>query len=350
MAPRYPASSLIELASALLERAGLEPEKAADVAAVLVEGDLLGHDTHGLGLLPLYLAELEKGSMSNRGGPGVVADFPAALTWDGKRLPGPWLVRRAIDIAVARAKRYGTCTVAIRRSHHLAALAAYLRPVAEQGMMILLTCSDPNVRGVAPHGGRGEVMTPNPIAAAWPTDGAPVMIDVSMSITTNGLTRRLVSEQRKFPGTWAIDADGNPTDDPARVLCAPPGALLPAGGLDHGHKGYALGLLVEALTGALAGHGRADPAEGWSANVLLQVFEPALFGGRADFLRQTAHLAAACRATPPRAGFERVRLPGEAALARRAEQLAHGVALYPSIMPALQPWCDKLGVPAPGSS
>jgi LDH2 family malate/lactate/ureidoglycolate dehydrogenase len=347
MSFRYAAPALVEFAAALLLRAGLESEKARDTAEVLVEGDLLGHDTHGLGLLALYLAEIEKGSMTKSGEPRVIADFPSAVTWDGRRLPGPWLVRRALEVAIPRAKKNGTCTVAIRRSHHLACLAAYLQSVAEQGLMVVLTCSDPNARGVAPHGGRGEIMTPNPIAAAWPTDAGPVILDVSMSITTNGLTRRLVQEKRKFSGVWALDAAGAPTDDPAKVLSDPPGALLPAGGLDHGHKGYALGLLVEALTGGLAGHGRADPREGWSANVLLQVFDPALFGGREDFLRQTSHLAAACRATPPRAGFERVRLPGEAAQHRRAEQLARGVALYPAIMPALAPWAKKLGIEPP---
>jgi len=129
-------------------------------------------------------------------------------------LPGPWLVRRALDLASDRAGRNGTCVVSIRRSHHIACLAAYLKPVADRGLMVLLSCSDPTARGVAPHGGRAQVMTPNPIAAAWPTAGEPVILDVSMSITTNGLTKRLATEGRKLPGRWALDPEGNPTDDP----------------------------------------------------------------------------------------------------------------------------------------
>jgi L-lactate dehydrogenase len=81
--------------------------------------------------------------------------------------------------------------------------------------------------------------------------------------------------------------------------------------------------------------------------VFLQVFSPALFGGDDDFRRQTEYLAAACRATPPRPGVERVRLPGENGLRRRAEQLAHGVELYPCILDALTPWSAKFGVSAP---
>ena len=123
----------------------------------------------------------------------------------------------------------------------------------------------------------------------------------------------------------------------------PPGALLPMGGVDHGHKGFALALLVEALTGGLAGYGRADRPEGWGATVFLQVFDPKLFGGGEAFVRQTEHVAAACRAVPPREGFDRVRMPGETGLRRRAEQLASGVELYPAILPSLKPWAEKLG-------
>jgi LDH2 family malate/lactate/ureidoglycolate dehydrogenase len=347
MSHRLAAAELVELAFALLARAGLEEDKARATAEILVEGDLLGHNTHGLALLAGYLDDVAKGRMTRAGAPRVIADFPSALTWDGDRLPGPWLVRTGLEIAGQRARVGGTCAVAIRRSHHIGCLAAYLRPVAEQGLMAILTSSDPTAAGVAPHGGRAQVMTPDPIAAAWPTAGQPVIVDVSTSITTNGLTRRLAAEGRRFPGQWALDAAGAPTDDPARVFTQPPGALLPMGGLDHGHKGFALALLVEALTGGLAGHGRADPAEGWTANVFLQVLDPRLFGGEQAFVRQTEHLAAACRAVPPRAGFERVRLPGEAGLRRRAEQLEHGVELYPTILEALRPWADRLGVRLP---
>jgi L-lactate dehydrogenase len=350
MSARYPAVALAALAEALLKKAGLEAAKARDVAEVLVEGDLFGHTTHGLALLPGYLADLEKDGMAQSGEPTVIADFPAAVTWDGHKLPGPWLVRRAIELAMERAAKNGTGTVSIRRSHHIACLAAYLKPVTDRGLMILLACSDPAAKGVAPHGGRREVMTPNPIAAGWPTDGEPVLIDVSMSITSNALTKRTANEGRKFPGKWLVDGQGRVTDDPAAAFANPPGALLPMGGSDHGHKGYALGLMVEALTGGLAGHGRADSPTGWGASVFVQVLDPRLFGGREEFTRQTAHLAAACRATPPRDGFDRVRLPGESGLKRRAHQLAQGVELHAGILPALAPWAEKFGVAMPASA
>jgi L-lactate dehydrogenase len=345
--PRYNHQDLLRFATALLQEAGLEQDKAAAVADVLVEADLLGHDTHGLALLAPYLSDIEAGGMAKTGQPAILTDRPAAMAWDGVRLPGPWLVLEAIRAAIPRARQLGTCSVAIRRSHHIACLAAYLKRVTDEGLMILLMSSDPSTDGVAPHGGRRSVYTPNPIAAAWPTEGDPVVIDISTSFTTHGMTSRLHKEGKRLPGNWLIDADGNPTNDAAVMFREPKGAMLPLGGVEAGHKGYALGLLVETLTGGLAGHGRAELVDGWGANVFVQILEPACFGGVADFRRQTEWVAAACRATPPRPGFDRVRLPGERGLERRSQQLVEGVRLHPAIFPQLSTWADKLGIAQP---
>lgn len=343
----FPAAELLSFASRLLDAAGMAPDKSRVIAEVLVEADLMGHDTHGLNLLAPYLADIRKGTLKTQGEPRVVADFPAAVTWDGDRLPGTWLVTRAIDLAIPRARQYGTCTVSIRRSHHIACLAAYLKRVTDEGLVILLMTSAPENHSVAPHGARSGAITPNPIAAGWPTQGDPVLIDVSMSITTNGMVGRLAKEGGRLPGRWLVDAEGRATDDPAAVMAEPRGALLPMGGLEYGHKGYALGLLVEAMTQGFCGHGRADPVEGWTGEVFLQVLDPALFSGLEAFTRQTQWVADACHAAVPRPGVERVRLPGEAGLARRARALAEGVGLHPGILPQLEPWARELGVPLP---
>ena len=344
---RYSAAALTDFATDLLDKAGMENDKSKVVAEILVEGDLLGHNTHGLQLLGPYLEDIEKGELAISGQPRVIADLPAAVAWDGMRLPGTWLTAKAVDLACDRAQTHGTCTVTIARGHHIACLAAYLKRATDRGLMVLVISSAPENHSVAPHGGRAGVITPNPIAAGWPTKGDPVMIDVSMSITTNGMVGRLAKEGGRLPGKWLIDADGNPTDDPAVITHEPPGALLPIGGVEYGHKGYALGLLVEAITMGLCGHGCADPIEGWSGEIFVQALNPALFGGTDAFLRQTTWVADACRATPPRPGVERVRLPGEAGLRRRESQLRDGIALYPSIMPALTPWARKLEVALP---
>jgi LDH2 family malate/lactate/ureidoglycolate dehydrogenase len=345
--PRFRAADLIAYATRLFAAAGCDGDKPQTIAVGLVEADLLGHTTHGLQLASAYLRELESGSMTPRGEPEIVADRGAEVTWDGRRLPGVWLTSRAVDLAVERSSTYGTATVVIRRSHHIGSLAAFLQQATDRGMMVIVASSDPAMASVAPFGGRTAVLTPDPIAVGIPTDGDPILIDMSMSITTNGLSDRLRREGSRFPGPWVIDASGRPTDDPAVLFADPPGTLLPAGGTDHGHKGYGLALMIEALTQGLGGFGRTDAPTGWGASVFVQVIDPTAFGGADGFRRQSAWTAAACRASPPLPGVDAVRLPGERGLQRKRRATVEGVELYPGILSALKPWATKLGVTPP---
>lgn len=343
----YEAASLLDLATSLLTRAGLAPDRAHAVADVLLAGDLLGHSTHGLDLLAPYLKELDEGRMAREGEPETLSDLGSAVTWDGRRLPGPWLVRKAITLARARVPLHHVVTVVIRRSHHIACLEAYLEEATEHGLLMILTSSDPAAGGVTPHGGVGSRITPNPIAAGIPTGRDPILIDVSMSTTTNAMTKRMAAEGRRLPGPWLVDAHGRATDDPGVLTGETPGAVLPLGGLDLGHKGFALGLLAEALTSGLAGYGRADQPRQWGASVFLQLIDPEAFGGRAAFQREMGHTSDICREAPVAQDRPPVRLPGEAALARRSRQLREGVALYQTTMPALSVWAERYQVPLP---
>src|SRR5512141_2054491 len=116
MTTRHSAAALQSMADALLRAKGMKAEHARDVATVLVEGDLLGHTTHGLALLAAYLGELEAGSLRTHGSYRVLNERGATALWDGERLAGPWLTRRAIGDAIDRAERLGSGTVVIRRS------------------------------------------------------------------------------------------------------------------------------------------------------------------------------------------------------------------------------------------
>lgn len=341
------AQTMRAFARTLLVRASMPFDKAEAVADILVEGELLGRSTHGLALLAPYLGEIESGGMQVEGEPEVVSDFAACLAWNGRKLPGPWLILQAMDAAMARAKRFGMAAVTIQRSHHTASLGAYLSRATARGYLMLLTLTDPGFSSVAPHGGVAPVLTSNPIAFGAPTEGDPVLIDISTSMVTNAMVAKHKREGRRFDQPWLLDAQGVPSTDPAVISADPPGTVLPLGGLDAGHKGYGIGMMIELLTGCLSGHGRAEPKEGWSAAVFLLLIDPAAFGSTEAYLRQVDALTAACHASAPRPGFDRVRLPGEASGERRATQLRDGMTLHPDILAALVPWAEKLGVPLP---
>jgi L-lactate dehydrogenase len=325
----------------------MQRERARTVADVLVEADLLGHDTHGLDQLAGYLVQIAEGRLATSGDQVVVADLGACLTWDGGRLPGHWLVKQAIAEARQRILAHPIVTVVIGRGHHIGCLQAYLKPVTDSGLIILLMSSDPSAAGVTPHGGVASRITPNPIAAGFPTAGDPILIDISSSTSTNAMNKRLASRGERLKGGWIIDPDGRVTDDPQVLFGDPPGAMLPLGGIELGHKGFSLALIVEALTSGLAGRGRSAQPAPWTSSVFLQLIDPDAFGGRDAFTREMQYVVDLCHDTPVAAGNPRVRLPGEAALARRRHQIREGVQLHENILPALMPWAERLGVVPP---
>ncbi|WP_136684907.1 Ldh family oxidoreductase [Falsirhodobacter xinxiangensis] len=329
----HTADHLRDLALDLFNRAGLAPEKAASVARFLVEADLMGHTTHGLALAPWYLQSIRDGVMTKDGTPEIVSDRGAAVCWNGKRLPGAWLVEQGLLLACERAVEHGTCTLVIGDSHHIGALAAYLSLATDRGLMVSIASSSPSGAQVAPFGGTRGVFTPDPVAYGIPTPGDPILIDISASITTANMAQRMIREGRQYDHDWAMDRNGDLTRDPKAIMDG--GSLLPTGGLDHGQKGYGMALSVEALTQGLAGYGRADAPKGTNAAVTITVHDPEAFGGREAFLRQTGWLADACLASPPRDPARPVRLPGQAALARKRRALEQGVDLYPGIYDAL---------------
>lgn len=343
----WSAAALAEWAEAALGAGGVEPAKAAATARILVEGDLLGHDTHGLFLLSPYLGKLAEGAVKGEGAPDVLSDRPAAVLWDGRMILGPWLTEEAIRTASARARTQGQASVVIRRSGHIACLAAYLEAPAREGLVVEIWSSDPDTCSVAPQGGREAVFTPNPLAFGYPTKGDPVLIDISTSITTNGMSARLEKAGKRFPGKWLLDAEGRPTDDPSVFSQQPKGTIQLLGGRDAGHKGYGMTLMVEALTGGLAGYGRADGHKGWGATVMVRVTDPEAFGGLGAFARQTQWVADACRASAPIDPARPVRLPGERGLARKREALEAGLKLNPLVEEAIAAVAEQTGVALP---
>ncbi|MCW5605168.1 MAG: Ldh family oxidoreductase [Burkholderiales bacterium] len=345
---RFDYRALLGFTGQLTIKAGLPAERSAVMAEVLLEADLMGHTTHGLNLLPATLKNIESGAVRTTGEPEVISDRGAAVVWDAQSLPGTWVLSKAIDEACQRARSQPAITYVIRRAANIACLGAYLRKVTDQGMVVWIMNSDPAMRTVAPAGSIDGQLAPNPLAFGYPTDGEPVLIDVSTSPIANGWIRRWSADGTKLPEPWLQDPEGNLSQDPTTLFASPPGSMLPLGGTVLGHKGFALGLIVEILTAGLSGTGRAKPeASRGGTPVFLQIINPEFFAGTAALQSEASWTAEACRKSRPRPGGTKVRMPGDTANALRAQQLREGVTLHPGIMPELAKWAHKLEVPLP---
>ena len=343
---RYAADALIGTTRELFAAAGLDSDIAQVVAEILVEADLLGYSTHGLQFVPAYMSALEAGKWATSGEPEIVADSGAALRLDAQRLPGQWATVKAVELALGRAKDHPVVTVAMGRSHNISCLATYCRRAALEGVMAIVTTSAPANAVVAPAGGKAPRLATSPIAAAIPAPGHPILFDTATSAVTNRLIERTRREGGQLPFKALVDNEGNATTDPEAIYTDPPGAILPMGGMETGHKGYVISVLIEALTSGLAGWGRSEEGS-FGNNVFIQLINPGAFSGIDAFTRETGYLAESCRTAPAMDPDNPVRMPGDRAAAMWADQSANGIQLHPEILPRMAPLLEKYGIDAP---
>lgn len=338
-------NALTQFAHRLLCAAGMAEAKATTVARLLVQTDMMQRHTHGVALIPLYIDQLRADLMTMDGQPEVVKDTGSTVVWDGNYLPGLWLMDQALNLAFERVPEHGVVTFAIRRSHHIACLAALVKQATDKGYVAILATSDPSGKFVAPFGGRDPVMTPNPFAIGYPGTKGPVLVDICASITTVSMARTKAAAGVSFEYPWLMDNEGNPTTDP-RVLeqTTPRGSLMLLGGAEYGHKGFGLALMVEALTQGLSGHGRIEAPKRWGANVFLQILDPQAFAGSQSFLTQMDFIGDACRASTPVKDGGLVRLPGDQASRNILRAQSDGIQLSEATLGKLAACAETLSV------
>jgi len=344
-AVRIPAKAIGDYTAELLVAAGLDAEKASAIARCLIESELLGHRTHGLAWVPTYLQRLGDGTIAKDGDIEIVSDHPSGFAWRAGRLPGAWVMERAVAKLLRRDGPVLAATIA--NCSHIGALQTYLSAFTQRGRLVQIAATDPSIRSVAPFGGVDPVLTSNPLAMGIPTRGDPILIDQCTSVVSNAAVRPYAISGERLPGRWLLDEDGNETDDPAAIGAGRSGTILPVGGTNFGYKGFGFGLMVEAMALAMSGYGRHSKPETFGQSVLILSLDPAFFGGLDGFLDETTALVESVHASRPRPGVAAVRLPGEQAQARRREQLEQGLALDPAILRAIRPWGERLGKPLP---
>ncbi|MBM3509264.1 MAG: Ldh family oxidoreductase [Alphaproteobacteria bacterium] len=348
--PRYRAADLRAFAAALARAVGLPADKAATMAAILVEADMMGRSTHGIEHMGhWYLPDLERDVMTKAGDVAIVADHGAALALDGRYLPGTWTVTRAMALGFERLERHPVVTIAVRDSHHVGFHAAFLRRATERGLVMILLDTNPYFEAVAPASGIKPVFSPTPVAYGFPTAGDPILVDFALASTSLTSVERANRLGERLKGKWLIDHEGRASDDPKALLGQPKGSILPLGGADRGHKGYGLFFMVYALAAGLSGFGTPASPRGFASAVFLQLIDPARFAGRAAFEREIDVIVEACHASPAAPGGEPVRVPGERAMKTYRDSEANGVALFPTVLKTLKPWAEKLkvAIPAP---
>jgi (2R)-3-sulfolactate dehydrogenase (NADP+) len=233
-----------ELTARLLEAAGLPAEHAAVTAEAVVLADIWGVGSHGLIRLPFYLERTLAGGYPADAQLLTVTDTGPAVTLDGGGGLGHWQLSRAAGLAVERCDAFGIAAVGVGNSGHCGALGVYTLAALRAGHLALVFSNGPAV--MPPWDGVQPLLSTSPLAAGIPSRPKPAIVDLASSTVARGRIAAYASRGEVLPDGWAFDRQGRPTSDPDEALA---GMLAPLGGA----KGFALALLVEALSGALVG-------------------------------------------------------------------------------------------------
>jgi uncharacterized oxidoreductase len=321
---------LREFAARIFTAAGATPEDARVVADHLVEANLAGHDSHGVGMLPQYVRAIRAGLLDPRAHAAIEDRGGPLLAVDGRHGFGQVVAREATAAGVVRAREVGLAGVALRNACHIGRVGTYGEQAAEAG---LVSVHFVNVVGhvgiVAPFRGTDARFSTNPFCVTVPAtrDKPPLVLDCATSVVALGKVRVARNRGERMPEGVLIDAQGRPTTDPSVMYSEPMGALLPFGL----HKGYGLALVCELLAGALTGGGTLSTvpiAKDRITNNMLSFFlDPRRLPGAERIADEMGTAIDYVKASPPANPTLPVLVPGEPERASRAARIASGIPI-----------------------
>ena len=337
------ADQLEALATRIFAALGVPHGDAAWVARLLVRANLRGHDSHGVIRVPQYVGSIRKGETNPRPAMDVLQDTPTTAIVDGDLGLGQVVARRATEVALDKAARQGLAAVGVRRSNHIGRLADYAELAAERGFVGLVWTNAPTAPSVVPYGGLSRRLSTNPLAVAvpGPDGGVAISVDMATSIVAEGKVRVKRNRKEPLPDGWAIDPAGRGVTDSEGFYGPPRAGLLPMGG----HKGTALGLIVEVLGGILSGEGAIGDRTGPVHNgTFLLLIEVARFLPLLDFTGQVTDLVRWVKSSTPASGMAEVLVPGEPEARSEAHRRAHGIPVEAETWRQIEEIAAELGV------
>ena len=337
------AGALRRFAKKTFEACAAPKNEAAIVADHLVTANLIGYDTHGVVRIPQYIEDIRR-KVIQPGAPVKVQQETETTAvvdcgWNFGQLGG----LRAMEIAISKARRCQVATVIARRSNHAGRLGAYTQMGAEAGCIAIGVSNSPRQgHFVLPWGGREGRLATNPISFAVPWGSKfPFLVDFSTAATSEGALRLYRNLSKSLPSGWIVDAQGNPSNEPADFYGPPRGAILPFGG-SKGYRGYGLSLVVEVLGGLLGGSSITLHQPGNGLGFI--VIDIAAFLRPEDFAALMEEMHDYIKSSPPAPGHDEVLLPGEPEERKMEERRRKGIPIDENTWHQIRSAASSVGV------
>ncbi len=334
-------------------------EDAGIVADVLIRADRRGIESHGVARLTRYINGIKNGIMNPRPSIKTLKETPVSLLVDGDAGLGQIVAYKTTKRCIEKAKDAYMCFAAIRNSNHYGIAGYYSLMAYESGLVgISMTNSAPLV---VPTNGKDAVLGTNPISVAVPAgEQVPYVLDMATSTVPRGKLEVYNRKGKTIPSSWATDANGNPTTNPAEVLenllSRAGGGLLPLGGGEEetgGHKGYGLSLLVDIATGVFSGGSfglRVYGKKGAPPDVchFIGAMRPDTFVEEDVLKNQMDSLVKMLKESQKREGKERIYIHGEKEFENEKKNKVT-VPLYIKVYKSLEDVAKEFGIQAPSA-
>lgn len=355
---RVPADRARRQIEDVLRAWGMDDALLRTTAEVMIETDLLGVDSHGISMLPMYDQMRRDGKLNLRAVPRVVRQSATTALIDGDAGLGHPVSVTAMNLAIDKALAHDIGAVSVFNSHHFGAAGYYAAMAAERGVLGMVASSTRFV-SLVPTFGAEPVLGTNPLALSAPAGhNPPVILDMATAVVAVGKVKVYGLNGKDIPPGWVVDGQGRPMTDAAAALRTimelPEGGINPVGGAGKelgGHKGYGLSLFAHILGGTLAGssfspvrnrtQGKADPD---NIGHFFLALNPAAFRPAEDFRADLDVVVDTLRATPPADPAQPVRVPGDPERESRADRLAHGIPMPDTLKAQIRGIAEASGV------
>ncbi|KAK3052178.1 hypothetical protein LTR09_006770 [Extremus antarcticus] len=329
-------------AKGVLEGNGVPAANAAVVARCLVAADLRGVDTHGVNRIPSYMARIRQGVLDSGAEPTLNELTPVVAQVDAHNAFGFVAAHMGMIKAIEMAKTYGIGMVSVKHSNHFGMSAWLVQQAIDDGMMSLVFTN--SSRALPVWGGKEKLMGVSPIACGAPGgEEKSFILDMAPSVAARGKIYKAKRRGEKIPTDWALDAEGNQTDDPAAAL---EGVMLPMGG----PKGSALSVMMDVFSGVLSGSAFAghvtnpyDPSKPADVGHFLVAIKPDLFMSLEDFRARMDYPYQRCVGCEKMAGVDRIYFPGEIEQITEERRRTEGIPYVEAEIKALNEEAERVG-------
>ncbi|NHE59000.1 Ldh family oxidoreductase [Cyclobacterium plantarum] len=336
------------------------PEEDALLATdVLAYSDEHGIDSHGIARLKTYFGLLQAGRINPRPRLQLIREKHAVVTVDGDNGLGLVIGPKCMEIAIEKAREYGTGSVAVSHTNHFGA-AGYYPLMAVKHDFIGMSMTNTS-KGVAAFNGKEKMLGTNPVAMAFPTLKEPVVLmDFASSTVAYGKVEIAKRAGKKVPIGWCLDENGQATEDPERMING--GALLPLGSSrdGSGHKGYCLAGMVDILSAVLSGANwgpfaipfaintaSSDKQVGKGIGHFFSVWDVDGFREVQEFKEEMDEWVRTLRAAVPLQGAQEVLIPGDPEWRAYEVRMKSGIPLQMEVVMDLKAISQTTGIPMP---